>query len=78
MTRATLAIDEAVLKRIEEKAASEGRTFEEVANDLLKQALAVPPPPERRKLRLRGWTAETRPGVDLLDRDKLLDLIDSR
>ena len=30
------------------------------------------------KLILKGWKARTRSGVDLLDRDKLFDLMDGR
>ena len=79
MTRTTLAIDDDLLKRLKEKAAREGRTLQETANDLLKQALYSPPRSRTRtKLVLRGWKAKTREGVDLLDRDKLFDLMDGR
>ena len=78
MARTTLTIDDDVLKRMKEKAAREGRTLQEIANELLKHAL----PPQRSqktiKLVLRGWKAATRAGVDLLDRDKLFDLMDGR
>ena len=78
MARTTLAIDDDVLKRIKEKAAREGRTFQEIANELLKQALTPQPSRKRIKLVLRGWKAKTRTGVDLFDRDKLFDLMDGR
>ncbi len=78
MARTTLAIDDDVLKRIKEKAAREGRTLQDTANELLKQALVSQRPRARIKLALRGWKAETRVGVDLLDRDKLFDLMDGR
>ena len=78
MTRTTLAIDDDLLKRIKEKAAREGRTLQETANDLLKQALTPQRSRTRIKLTLRGWKAKTRVGVDLLDRDKLFDLMDGR
>lgn len=71
MAQATIAIDEELLKQIEEKAAKESRTAEEVANELLRQSLAKP-----YKLELQGWNAELRPGVDLTDRDKLYELMD--
>jgi hypothetical protein len=32
-------------------------------------------PPKSYELRLRGWKAAEQPGVDLLDRDTLFDLI---
>lgn len=78
MTRTTLAVDDDLLKRIKERAAREGRTFQDVANELLRQALAQQKPKKSAKLVLRGWTAIERPGVDLLDRDKLFDLMDGR
>lgn len=78
MARTTLAIDDEVLKRIKEKAAREGRTFQETANELLKQALAPQRFRKKIKLALRGWKATTRAGVDLLDRDQLFDLMDGR
>jgi hypothetical protein len=76
MSRTTLAIDEDLLQRIKEKAVREGRTFQGVANDLLRQALVQQRPKTKAKLTLRGWKAAERPGVDLLDRDKLFDLMD--
>lgn len=78
MARTTLAIDDDVLKRIKEKAAREGRTVQETANELLKQALTQARSRPRIKLALRGWKAETRAGVDILDRDRLFDLMDGR
>ena len=75
MSRTTLAIDDDLLKRVKELAAREGRTVQEVANDLLRNALAQSSKP---KLVLRGWNAAEQPGVDLLDRNKLFDLMDRR
>jgi plasmid stability protein len=78
VTRTTLAIDDDVLRQIKERAAREGRTFQDVANELFRQALARRPPRPRTQLKLQGWQAAERPGVDLLDRDKLFDLMDGR
>lgn len=75
--RTTLAIDDDLLRRLKERAVREGRTFQEVANELLREALA-PRTPKPQPLMLRGWNAVERPGVDLLDRDKLFDLMDGR
>ena len=30
------------------------------------------------RLRLKGWEAQEQPGVDILDRDKLFDLMNGR
>ena len=78
MARTTLAIDDDLLKRIKEKAAREGRALQDVANELLRNALVQQKPKRNLKLKLRGWKATQRPGVDLLDRDKLFDLMDGR
>jgi plasmid stability protein len=72
-----LALDERLLKQLKEIAAREGRSFQSVANDLLRRALARPRAVSFR-LRLQGWRAEQRAGVDILDRDKLFDLMDAR
>jgi plasmid stability protein len=76
--RTTLAIDDDLLKRIKEKAASEGRPMQDVANELLRQALIQQKTRRPLKLELRGWKAKERSGVDLFDRDKLFDLMDGR
>ncbi len=78
MPRTTLAIDDDLLKRIKEKAASEGRPMQDVANELLRQALIQQKTRRALKLELRGWKAKERSGVDLFDRDKLFDLMDGR
>lgn len=72
-----MKIDDKLLRHLKKKAAEEGRTLQAVTNDLLRQALAMP----TRKaftLRLQGWEASEQPGVDLLDRDKLFDLMNGR
>jgi hypothetical protein len=76
--RTTLAIDADLLKRMKEKAAREGRPLQDVANELLRQALVQQSPRRSVRLTLRGWKAKQQPGVDLLDRDKLFDLMDGR
>jgi len=65
-----VAIDDDLLRAMKECAAREGRTLQDVANEVLRQALTQPPR-RRITLALRGWKATERPGVDLLDRDKV-------
>lgn len=67
-----------LLKRLKERAAREGRSMQELANDLLRDGLARLEEPGPYRFRMEGWEAETQPGVDLLDRDKLFDLMDGR
>lgn len=72
-------IEDKLLRELKKKAAEQGRTLQAVANDLLRRALAMPGRQRNGfKLNLQGWEAKEQPGVDLLDRDKLFDLMDGR
>ena len=73
--RTTLDIEDALLRKLKEKAAREGQTLQRVANDLLRQALARSRETGAYRLELEGWEAAEQPGVDILDRDKLWDLM---
>lgn len=70
-------IDDGVFRQIKKKAAEEGRTLRAITNDLLRRALAQSARQSYR-LNLKGWQAKEQPGVDVLDRDKLFDLMDGR
>jgi plasmid stability protein len=74
--RTTLALDDDIFAELKLRAAREGRRLQQVANDLLRQGLHHKAAPYR--LKLRGWKAREQPGVDLLDRDKLFDLMNGR
>lgn len=77
MKRTTLKLDESVLRRLKHLAAAEGRTLQDLANQLLRRALAsrdrIP-----YTLVLTGWEATTQPGVNLFDRDALFDVMNGR
>jgi len=75
--RTTLVIDDGLFRQIKKKAAEQGRTLQAVVNDLLRRAL-VQTARGPYRLNLKGWQANEQPGVDLLDRDKLFDLMDGR
>lgn len=77
MKRTTLAIDDQLLRALKRKSAEEGRTLQAVTNDLLRHALRTKAHGPY-ALRLQGWKATELPGVDILDRDKLFDLMDGR
>ena len=77
MARTTLALDDDLLRALKEKAAQQGVTLQALTNDLLRQSLA------RREsstfhLQLEGWAAQQQPGVDILDRDKMFELMNGR
>jgi plasmid stability protein len=79
MARTTLMLDDGILRELKKRAVSEGRTVQAVANDLLRQALAGHG--QKREpfiLELQGWQGSEQPGVDILDRDKLFDLMNGR
>lgn len=75
MARTTLVLEENLFRQIKKKAASEGRTFQAVANELLRRALNQPQGKPYR-LKLEGWKAELQPGVDICNRNALLDILD--
>lgn len=77
MKRTTLTIEDQLLRQLKKKSAEEGRTLQAVTNDLLHRALA-PNRFDNYKFHLQGWKATELPGVDLLDRDALFDLMDGR
>ena len=78
MPRTTLDIDQRVLRELKKKAADEGRTLQAVANELLKRALHTRTHQPPFSLRLQGWAADLQPGVDILDRDSLFDVLHGR
>lgn len=77
MARTTLDIDDALLRDLKKRAASQGRTLQALVNEYLKRASSAPAGPPY-QLQLKGWRAELLPGVDLFDRDTLFDLMDGR
>ena len=78
MTRTTLKMPPNLLRRLKERAAREGRSMQDLANELLLDGLDRVEDPDPFVLAMEGWEAEPQPGVDLLDRDKLFDLMDGR
>jgi len=78
MARTTLMIDGPLLRQLKRKAAEEGRTLQAVANEALRRGLAQKPVRSGYRLKLQGWKGVEQPGVDILDRDKLFDLMDGR
>lgn len=77
MKRTTLKLEDGLLRRLKQRAAAEGRSMQDLANQLLRRALAESPR-QPYTLRWAGWQAVMQPGVDVLDRDKLFDLMGGR
>ena len=75
MRRTTFKIDDDILRYLKKKAAEEGRSLQSVTNEVLRKVLVVPAFSPYR-LKMKGWDAEVQPGVDLLDRGRLFDLMD--
>jgi plasmid stability protein len=67
-----------LLRQLKERAAMEGRSMQDLANELLRDGLARVQDPAPYSLDMEGWESATQPGVDLMDRDKLFDLMDGR
>ena len=77
MKRTTLKLDDAVLRRLKQQAAAEGRSLQDLANQLLRRGLATTEHVTY-TLTLTGWGAQPQPGVDIRDRDALFDLMNGR
>ena len=75
MPRTTLVLDGNLLRQMKKKAADEGRSLQAVANELIRRGLAARVHPNYR-LRLQGWKAELQPGIDILDRNSLFEVLD--
>lgn len=78
MKRTTLTIEDELFVQLKKRAAGQGKSMGSLVNDLLKQAIASPPRRKSFRLELDGWDTELQPGVDILDRDKLFDLMNGR
>ncbi len=76
--RTTIAFDDDLLRQLKAEAARQGETLSTLVNDLLRQALIRRAAPSEFRLELAGWEAETLPGVDIMDRDQLFDLMNGR
>lgn len=78
MGRTTLRIDDELLRRLRQRAADEGRTLQDVTNEVLRRGLDEGDRPSDYRLELETWETELRPGIDLTDRESLWDVMDGR
>jgi plasmid stability protein len=76
MARTTFALDDEFLAQLKQRAAREGRPMQDLANDLLRLGLTRTGRAQAYRTRLKGWRAELQQGVDVLDRDALIDLME--
>lgn len=80
MPRTTLMIEEVLFRQLKRRAAEQGRSFQSVANEALRQGLG-PAPASKYKLKWTSWHGELAPGLtwdDLANREVLFDIFDGR
>jgi hypothetical protein len=77
--RTTLNIDDALMERVRRIASETGRTITQVIEDVLRREVAGEKP-KRKRFRLKWVTVSGRlqPGVDLADRDSLIERMEGR
>jgi hypothetical protein len=77
--RTTLTIDDDIMKRLRQKAAADDRPLKDVVNEVLRSGLATRrAESDAYTFKLKTVPGRLLPGIDLTDRDKLLDLLDGR
>jgi hypothetical protein len=69
----TITVDPDLMAKLEEKAKSEQRDVDAVANELLRQVLEEKKP---YKLELQGWNSDHELLIDPADRKKLQEVLD--
>ena len=70
MATITIDVDDEFMKEIEERAAKESRSAEDVAKELLQQSV------NPYKLELQGWNHQSKLLVDVSDRNKLYEVLE--
>ena len=70
-------LEDALLRRLKERAAREGQSLQSLIDALLRQALHQKTP-SKFTFNIEGWEAKEQPGVDILDRDALFRLMEER
>jgi hypothetical protein len=76
--RTTIEISNELLRQAKKRAADEGASLRQVIEDALRSYLSNRRKRPGYKLRWRTEKGEPRPGVNLDDRDSLLDLMEGR
>lgn len=75
--RTTLNLDDELMRTLKRRAAETGRTMTEMIEEALREMLARPSQGrEEREFRWVTVKGKVRPGVDLSDRDSLLDAME--
>lgn len=78
MRTTTLALDDELVEALESQARHTGQTPDQVITHVLREALLEKKPGEPYKLRWVTVEGSLQPGVDLDDRDSLIDLMEGR
>lgn len=75
--RTTLNLDDELMRALRRRAAETGRTMTDLMEEALRALLAPQPAPsEAREFKWVTCRGKLRPGVDLADRDSLLDVME--
>lgn len=77
--RTTLNLDDQLMRALKRKAAETGRTMTEMIEEAIRDLLGRPSmPAQEREFTWTTVRGRARPGVDLSDRDSLLDVMEGR
>jgi hypothetical protein len=76
MRRTTIALDDDIFRDLKQQAARDGVTLGSLVNRLLRRGLRAPPTGQFR-FHLTTVEGPLREGIDLEDKDALLDLMES-
>lgn len=74
--RTTVSLDDELLRRAKERAASQGRTLSDVVSDALQVLLTEPAGPRQEVTLPTFGGSGLKPGVDLEDKDALAALLE--
>ena len=71
--RTTVTLDDDVVERVKAESRSQGKSFKETLNELVRIGLLAKPQSKRQPYRIKGKPMGLRPGINL---DKISELIE--
>ncbi len=76
--RTTLNLEDNLMRALKVRAAETGRTLTSLIEEAIRESLSRPSSQERGKFNWVTVRGRVRPGVDIADRDSLLDTMEGR